>query len=395
MKTSAQAATHVASPFDISLPPKIVVGGGTRSEIPRLIHAEHASSVLVVTDPFIRDHGSVTQIVATLRDNGLRVGVYGDVQPDPTDENVQAGLRACSDAGADLVLAVGGGSALDAGKAIAVMAKNPGRIADYAGYHQIPNSGLPMIAVPTTAGTGSEATRVTVITAEGRKLMVLDDHLLPRAAVVDFELTRTCPPALTAHVGVDSLTHAIEAYVSSRANPVTDAWAIEAARLIAAHLRRAFADPEDRDARQALALGALLGGMAFSNASVALVHGMSRPIGATFHLPHGLSNAVLLPSVTRFSVVAAPTRYAALARAVGAAGDGMADAEAAAALVDFLQRINEDLGVPRLRALGVTREALDAAKADMAQAALDSGSPGFNPRSASRDEIVGLYDEVF
>lgn len=352
---------------------------------------------LVVCDPFMLEHGPVPGLVQSLQDAGIATAVYSEVQPDPTTENVRDGLEALRAHEADGVVAIGGGSSLDTGKAVALMATHSGDLTDYAGYHQFPHGGLPLIGVPTTAGTGSEVTRVTVITDTDRqvKMMILDDHLLCSAALVDYELTLSCPAALTAHVGVDSLTHAIEAYVSTQANPVTDLWALEAARLIAAHLRRACTTPDDRPAREALALGATLAGMAFSNASVALVHGMSRPIGAHFHVPHGLSNALLLPEVTRYSLPGAVARYARIAREIGVADAATGDEQAAGALADALQALNDDLAVPTLPQLGVSREHFDSVKADMAEAALASGSPGFNPRVPEAGEIIALYDRVY
>jgi alcohol dehydrogenase class IV len=311
--------------------------------------------------------------------------VFSGVQADPTTQNVADGLAALAEHAADGVIAVGGGSSLDTGKAVAVMARNDGTIADYAGYHRIPRGGLPLVGVPTTAGTGSEVTRVSVITDAERhvKMMLLDDHLLCDAALVDYELTLSCPRDLTAFVGVDSLTHAIESYVSRKANPATDDWALRAAALIGAHLRRAWSEPEDREARAAMALGATLAGMAFSNASVALVHGMSRPVGAHFGVPHGLSNAVLLPEVTRWSLAGAPERYATIAGVLGVED-----------LVGALQQLNDDLEIPRLAALA-PRDRFDAVRAEMAEAALESGSPGFNPRVPDAEEIVALYDAAY
>jgi len=278
------------------------------------------------------------------------------------------------------------------------MATNDGPLPEYLGYHKIPEPGLPLIAVPTTAGTGSEVTRVTVITDTSRdvKMMILSDHLMPRVALADYKLTLTCPPGLTANVGVDSLTHAIESYVSAKANPVTDGFALKAARLIGQNLRRAQSDGGDEEAREALMLGAMLAGAAFSNASVALVHGMSRPIGAHFHVPHGLSNAVLLPTITRWSIEGAKERYATIAREMGLADAGASDDAATAALVDELDALNANLAVPRLGELdGVEREHFDRVKGDMAEAALASGSPGFNPRVPTAEEIVALYDEAW
>ncbi len=375
---------------ELHLPQDVIVRGGASREVGEVAAGLGLARVLIVTDAFFVEQGHAGRIAERLTEAGIATATFSGVQPDPTTANVEAGLAALAAHEADGVVALGGGSSLDTGKAVAVMAANDGAIADFAGYHLIPRPGLPLIAVPTTAGTGSEVTRVTVITdaASERKLMILDDHLLPRVALADFELTRSCPPDLTAHVGVDSLTHAIEAYVSAKANPITDALALRAAGLLRAHLRRAFYDGGDDEAREAMMLGATLAGAAFSNASVALVHGMSRPIGAHFHVPHGLSNAVLLPTVTRFSLAGAPARYAELAEAMGLARD-------AEALVDELDALNAELGVPTLGGLGVERGHFDAVKADMAQAALDSGSPGFNPRSASAEEIVGLYDTIY
>ena len=365
---------------ELHLPSQVMIGGGCSGELAAVAERLGIRRPLIVTDPFMAEHGPVPGFA-----EALGAAVFSGVQADPTTGNVAAGLEALAGHDADGVIAVGGGSSLDTGKAVAVMARNAGSIADYAGYQRIPQAGLPLIGVPTTAGTGSEVTRVTVITdtEEHVKMMLLDDHLLCDAALVDFELTLSCPRELTAFVGVDSLTHAIESYVSAKASPVTDDWALRAAALIGANLRRAWSEPGDRDARAALALGATLAGMAFSNASVALVHGMSRPIGAHFGVAHGLSNAVLLPEVTRWSLDGAPDRYGRIAEALGARD-----------LVAALQQLNDDLEIPRLAALA-ERERFDAVKAEMAQDALDSGSPGFNPRVPDAGEIVALYDRIY
>jgi alcohol dehydrogenase class IV len=352
---------------------------------------------LVVSDRFLLEQGPAGPLVERLQDGGLQVAVFGDVQPDPTMGNVIDGLAAARAHEADGIVAIGGGSPMDTAKAVAVLATNDGDLRDYAGYHKIPGPGLPLIAVPTTAGTGSEVTRVAVITDTERdvKMMMLDGNLMARVAIADYELTMSTPAALTSHVGVDSLTHAIEAYVSKRATVLTDMLALRAARLIGAHLRRAVANPDDAQAREAMMLGATLAGAAFSNASVALVHGMSRPIGAHFHVPHGLSNAVLLPTVTRFSVSGAPDRYATIAREMGLAGADDHDQTACQRLVEELEALNRDLGVPTISGAGAEREHFERVVEDMAQAALDSGSPGFNPRPATKDEIVELYHQAF
>jgi alcohol dehydrogenase class IV len=383
--------------IELHLPQDLLIGGGTSDDLPEHVARIAIARPLVVSDRFLLEEGPAGPLVEHLRSSGAAVATFGDVQPDPTLANVEGALRALRDHEADGVVAIGGGSPIDTAKAAAVAFANEGDVRDYAGYHQVPGPGLPLVAVPTTAGTGSEVTRVAVITDTDRdvKMMMLDGHLMARVAISDYKLTISTPAALTSWVGVDSLTHAIEAFVSNRATLLTDMLALKAARLIGANLRRAVSTPEDEQAREAMMLGATLAGAAFSNASVALVHGMSRPIGAHFHLAHGLSNALLLPAVTRFSVSGAPARYATIAREMGLATDDHADEAACVRLVDELEALNSDLEIPSLSGAGVERDHFDRVVGDMAQAALDSGSPGFNPRPSTMEEIVALYHEAY
>jgi alcohol dehydrogenase class IV len=342
--------------------------------------------VLLVTDAGVVRLGVAGEAEAHLAAAGVRVTRFDGVQPDPTLANVAAGLDRLREATADGLIAVGGGSSIDCAKAIAVAQMNAEPLPGYMGVERIPRAGLPVIAVPTTAGTGSEVTRVAVITDEDRdvKMMFASRHLVCRAAIVDPLLTHSMPPSLTAAVGVDALTHAIEAYVSRRAQPLTDTIALSAIRRIGAHLRRACADGQDREARAAMMLGAMEAGMAFSNASVALVHGMARPLGACFHLAHGLSIAVLLPVVTAFSLPAARERYDRIATALGVED-----------LVGALRELNQDVGIPSLRALGVPDDRYEALLPRMAADAIESGSPANNPRLATQEEIVALYREAY
>jgi alcohol dehydrogenase class IV len=373
-------------------PATIAIGSGASELV-----ADHAvrlgtKRALLVTDPFINQSGIAEAVSERLRGAGIETTVFADVQPDPTDSNVEAGVEKLREVAAEVVVAVGGGSALDAAKMVAVRHSNEGPISNFMGYHKIPNPGLPLIAIPTTAGTGSEATRVAVITdAEHHtKMMVLDGTLVPDVALVDFELTLTMPPALTAHVGVDTLTHGIEAYVSVLANPLTDPYALSCVRLVGENLVNAWTEPEHRAARAGMSVAACQGGIAFANASVCLVHGMSRPLGAVFGIPHGLSNAVLLPTITAYSVGGAPDRYAAVARTLGAASNDDGSEDACQKLIEFLERLNQDLKVPRLRELA-DREKFDANLEKMAADALASGSPDRNPVVPTTDEIVELY----
>lgn len=378
--------------FDI--PSSILFGAGARLRLGEELQKLGISRALVVTDQRLRDAGTIADFEAQLKDGGIEATIFSDVQPDPTDRNVAAGLERLRASNAEAIVAIGGGSVIDAAKIIGVAATNPGPLSAFQGYHKIPNRGLPLIAIPTTAGTGSEATKAAVITDTERmvKMMMLDGKILPRIAIVDYELSLTMPAALTAHVGVDTLAHGIEAYVSKKANGMTDPLAISCIQLTSRHLLAAQTEPDNRRAREAMALAACQGGMAFSNSSVCLVHGMSRPIGAVFHLPHGLSNAVLLPAVTRFSIPGSPERYAHISRQMGFCESGATDEHAGEALIKGLERLNAELGIPKLRdALRIDRSAFEPHLKKMAEDALASGSPQNNPVVPTLDEIIDLY----
>ncbi|MVM31377.1 iron-containing alcohol dehydrogenase [Spirosoma sp. HMF4905] len=379
-------------------PQTIIHGAGASRELLPQLTRIGARRVFFVTDPFIESTGLVQALAAPLHQAGLAVAVFSAVQPDPTVQTVLDGLAELTKHDADVVVAVGGGSSIDAAKAIAVLRTNEGPLHKYMGYHKIPNAGLPVIAIPTTAGTGSEATKVTVITDTelNVKMMILDAHLMPAIALVDYELTLSMPPALTAHVGVDTLTHGMEAYVSQKANVLSDPLALSCIELVSKHLQTAWQEPTHREAREGMSLAACLGGLAFTNSSVCLVHGMSRPLGVQFHLPHGLSNAVLLPTVTQFSVSGALERYAMIARAMDIAQVDESDEAASAALVAGLERQNRSLKIPRLRdCVGVDQSTFEQVLEKMAADALASGSPQNNPTVPTANQIVALYRQAW
>ena len=387
-----------STPARFDAPASIVHGGGARQQLPELIQSLDARRPLIVTDAGVVKLGFVEEMRGMLDAAGLAVAVFTDVQADPTDANVDAGVAMLREHDADIVIALGGGSPIDVAKVVAVRPRNEQPLRDYAGYHNIANLGVPVVAIPTTAGTGSEATKVAVITDTQRqvKMMMLAVPLMPRAAIVDYELTLSMPRSLTAAVGVDTLTHGMEAYVSRKASAMTDPLALSCIELVAGHLRRAWGDGADAEARAAMSLAACQGGLAFCNASVCLVHGMSRPIGALFHVAHGLSNAVLLPTVTRFSIPGAVARYATIARTVSAADAGDSDDEACGRLIDWLEALNRELELPALRdCCGVDRETFEQHLPKMADDALASGSPGNNPRVPTRDEVIELYREAY
>ncbi len=381
----------------ITTPRLLAIGGGALAELPGMLTRFGLTRPLIVTDPYIRDCGILERAAALLDRARIGSELFADTVPDPTTAVVEAGARVLSGGGFDSLIAIGGGSSIDTAKAMNVLAANGGRMRDWKVPAEIPETGLPLVAIPTTAGTGSEVTRFTVITdtETDEKMLIAGLACCPLAAIVDYELTLTMPLRLTADTGLDSLTHAIEAYVSRRASPYTDGLARQAMGLIARHIRTACAEPGNRAAREAMMLGATTAGMAFSNSSVALVHGMSRPIGAFFHVPHGLSNAMLLPQITAFSAPAALDRYADCARAMGIADEGEGSQAAVARLLDELRRLNQDLKVPSPRAYGIDRARYEELLPVMASQALASGSPANNPRVPSSDEIIELYRRAY
>jgi len=381
----------------ITMPRLLYIGGGAIGEIATALSRLGASRPFIVTDRFMESSGVLAKLTDRLDRAKLRWQVFADTVPDPTDTVVEAGVGAMAGGDFDCLVALGGGSPIDTAKAISVLAANGGKMRDYKVPNEIPKPGLPIVAVPTTAGTGSEVTRFTVITDTERdeKMLIMGLACCPAAAIVDFELTFSMPWRLTADTGIDSLTHAIEAYVSKRASPFTDGVARSAMALIAKNIRTACRTPDDPRAREAMMLGATQAGMAFSNSSVCLVHGMSRPIGAFFHVPHGLSNAMLLPEITAFSAPAALERYADCARAMGIAAEGEGNQSAVARLLDELRALNGDLKVPSPRDYGIDERRYRELMPTMAAQALASGSPGNNPRVPSKDEIVELYTRVY
>ena len=381
---------------NIYLPQILKIGAGTSREIIPVLQELGLSKPFIVTDPFMAECGYLEKITAPLTADNIAFGSFNDCIPDPTTDSINSALDSFNTADYDCIICLGGGSSLDTGKALAVLARHGGHIQDYKFPNPVPK-GYPIIAIPTTAGTGSEATRVTVVTdtATDEKLMCLGIGFLPTAALVDYELTLTMPFRLTADTGLDTLCHALEAYVSRKANAFTDPIALECLRTVSQYLTKACHHPDDHEARAAMMLAATQGGIAFSNASVTLIHGMSRPIGAAFHVPHGMSNAMLLPRVTEYSVAGAPERYAKAARVMGFADAADGNDVANEKLVARLYELCKDLEVPTLAQFGVKEETYSNLILTMSSQALASGSPGNNPVVPSEEDIVELYRKVW
>ena len=381
----------------IFLPRAMRVGAGTLNELPAAIAQLGFCSPVIVTDAFLAGSGALDRLLGILAETGIAARVFADVIADPTAASVDATVAFIGEGEHDCVIGFGGGSSIDTAKAAAVLLARGGTMRALKAPHQEDAPGLPIIAVPTTAGTGSEATRFTIITDEvnDEKMLCAGLAYMPVLAIVDYELTLTKPFRLTADTGIDALTHAIEAYVSRRANPFSDGMALAAMRAIWPNLRRVCEEPSDRLAREAMMVGSLQAGIAFSNASVALVHGMSRPIGAHFHVAHGLSNAMLLPVVTAWSAPAALGRYAACAHAMGVADAGEGEQAAVAQLVEGLRDVNRDLSVPTPRSYGIDEARWNELLPLMAVQALESGSPDNNPRVPDADTIQALYRQAW
>lgn len=380
----------------IYLPQIMRIGSGASNDLASVLKELAVTRPLIVTDPFMQQCGYVERITDKLATEGVEFGVFSECVADPTTDSIGDGLTSWHQGDYDCVVALGGGSSIDSAKAIAVLACHGGHMRDYKAPNPVP-IGVPIIAIPTTAGTGSEATRVTIITdcENQEKMLCMGYGLMPSAALVDFELTMSMPYRLTADTGIDSLCHSMEAYVSKKANAFTDSIALASMAAIASNIRTACEEPDNKAVREAMMLAATQGGMAFSNSSVTLIHGMSRPIGAFFHVPHGMSNAMLMPAVTQFSLQGATSRYADCSRAMGFSSHTDNEASAGRLLIDGLFKLNKDLSVPSPKDFGIEEKSYFSSVETMAQQALASGSPNNNPRIPIASEIERLYQAIW
>ena len=377
----------------ILLPRIMEIGRGACEKLPTILKGLGIKNPLIITDHMMVQLGYVEQIQTILSRENITAEVFADTVPEPTESSIEAGVALVKAQDYDGLIALGGGSPIDSAKAIAILGKLGGAIRDYKFPRQVNEAGLPIVAIPTTAGTGSEVTRFTIITDEtnNEKLLCVGVGFMPIAAIVDYSLTLSVPARTTADTGIDAMTHAIEAYISPKRNAYSDQHSLSALRLLGPNIQTAYHNGKDETAREAMMLGSTLAGIAFCNSSVALVHGMSRPIGAFFHVPHGLSNAMLLPTITEFGISSAPDRYADCARALGIADHSETDDQANLSLVTYLKNLNNELHVPTLAEFGVQRAEFDALIETMCEQAFASGSPNNNPRIPSLEEMIQLY----
>ena len=384
----------------VCVPRYMQIGKGSLSQLPEILNIiGSVKSPLIVTDKQMVKFGYVKKLQEILLKAGLKSSVFDDTIPDPTDTVVLNGIDILKKNKNDAVIGFGGGSPIDTAKAIAVLSQYSKNIQDYKPPSTFDKKGLPIIAIPTTAGTGSEVTHHSVIidtkSNNFEKISCRGEGFVPIVSIVDYELTLSKPRRLTIDSAIDTLTHGIEAYVSKKATMFSDRMALDTIRLVQENIYAVDKDPKDFKAREGLMLAATLGGLAFSNASICLVHGMSRPLGSNFKVPHGLSNAMLLPTITEFSIDHAKSRYADCSRAGNFASPTDEDNVACEKLIKGLYKLNNDFDVPSMRTFGIDEKNFEGELENMATDAEVSGAPNLNPRVPTVNEMVDLYGKAW
>ena len=384
----------------VCVPRYMQIGKGSLSQLPEILKiVGSVKSPLIVTDKQMVKFGYVKKLQEILLKAGLKSSVFDDTIPDPTDTVVLNGIDILKKNKNDAVIGFGGGSPIDTAKAIAVLSQYSKNIQDYKPPSTFDKKGLPIIAIPTTAGTGSEVTHHSVIidtkSNNFEKISCRGEGFVPIVSIVDYELTLSKPRRLTIDSAIDTLTHGIEAYVSKKATMFSDRMALDTIRLVQENIYAVDKDPKDLKAREGLMLAATLGGLAFSNASICLVHGMSRPLGSNFKVPHGLSNAMLLPTITEFSIDHAKSRYADCSRAGNFALPTDEDNLACEKLIKGLYKLNNDFDVPSMKTFGIDEKNFEGELENMATDAEVSGAPNLNPRVPTVNEMVDLYGKAW
>lgn len=372
-------------------PTEITYGPNSLKEVKNIIDKQGFKNALIVTDPGISKTGLTDKLIKHVKH--INYDIYNECQPNPTVKNCNDALEKLKAINADVVIAIGGGSSIDVAKAVALLATNGGKIESYEGIDTFENGLLPLIAIPTTAGTASEVTSFTVITDEEReyKFTIGGVKISPKWAVVDPVLTLTLPPSVTAATGLDALVHAIESYTSKMANPITKALAREAIRKISRNLRQAVYNGDTLKYRDEMLMGSLLAGLAFNNTRLGNCHALSHPISAIYGVPHGVANAVLIPHVMEFNMMAVPELFADIALDMGENLEGLTMMEKAQKAVDAVRRLAKDVGIPEtFESFGIDEQNIKK----MTEDALLSGNIKVNPRITTYDDVVELYKKA-
>lgn len=376
--------------FMLALPKISLHGTGAIADMVTLLATKSPGKALIVTDGLLVELGLLDGLFAALNAADLTFALYKDVLPNPTSEVVDEGFRWYQDNHCDYLIAFGGGSPIDTAKGIKILTANPGPVTAYSGIGKVKNAGVFLVAINTTAGTAAELTSNAVIIDSQRhvKEVIIDTHLIPDIAVDDPAIMVAIPASITAATGMDALTHAIEAYVSLGAHPLTDPTALAAISTIAEWLPQAVDDGQNLLAREKMAQGQYLAGMAFNSAGLGLVHALAHQPGATHNLPHGVCNALLLPIVEAFNRSACPQRFADIARAMGVKTHGMNEEQASHQALEAIRSLSRRVGIPAgFRELGISEEDIE----DWLDNALADPCAGCNPRKASREEVRELY----
>lgn len=377
------------------VPGKIISGSGALEAAESALNA-FGKKALIVTDKVMIDLGNCAKVEVALKNEGIYYVIYSDITGEPTDVMIDGGVKVYKENDCDFIVALGGGSPIDSMKAIASLIENGGSISDYMGkVIDVPVP--PMVAIPTTAGTGSEATQFTIITDTKKdiKMLLKGAVLMPTLAIIDPQFTMTAPPKITAATGLDALCHAVEAYTSRKAQTLSDAFAVSAVKRIFKFLPVAFKDGKNEEARVEMSVAALEAGIAFNNASVTIIHGMSRPIGALFHVAHGLSNAMLMKECLKFALPGAYDRFADLGRAIGAAKAEDSDEAAAEKFLKEIENITKVLETPTLEEYGIDREKFFSVIDKMSFDAMASGSPQNTKRDVSEEDVKQIYRNLW
>ncbi|MCC8082455.1 MAG: iron-containing alcohol dehydrogenase [Lachnospiraceae bacterium] len=376
------------------LPTRNLFGEDSVNETGTLMKSLGGKKVMIVTDGFLASSGMAEKIQNILTEAGLDSVVFGGAEPNPKDINVEEGIKVFRENNCDSIISLGGGSSHDCAKAIGLIAANGGKISDYEGVDKSGNPMCPLIAVNTTAGTASEITRFCIITDTSRhvKMAIVDWRVTPQIAINDPKLMVGMPPSLTAATGMDALTHAIEAYVSTASNPLTDGAAIDAIKMISHYLPKAVANGQYMKARDKMAYAQYLAGIAFNNASLGYVHAMAHQLGGYYNLPHGVCNAILLPYVEEFNIIASTNRFGDIARAMGENTEGLSPMEAAHKAIHAIRQLSSLVGIPEnLRSLGVKEEDFEI----MAENAMKDVCQLTNPRRASKEQIIEIFRAAY
>lgn len=378
--------------FSFSVPQEIIVGKGSLARLPEAAEKLGGKHGFIISGPHLNKMGIVASCSESLENAGIKVDAYTETEGNPSVETVEKAAAAFCKSGADFIIALGGGSPMDVAKAVGVVARYGGSITEYEGGDRVPGDIIPLIAIPTTAGTGSEVTAFSVITDHSRnyKLTVFSYKLIPAYAILDPELLTTAPVSVAAACGIDAMVHALEAYISKDASPFSDAMAEKALELIGKNIRRYVADRTDIEAAEAMITGSLFAGIAFSWARLGDVHAMSHPVSAYFDVPHGVANAILLPTIVEYNALADRGKYLKLFNYISLTLASEAEFEPFM-LVDLLTELNEQLGIPgSLGEVGVTADKFDA----MADDAMKSGNIAVNPRSTTKKDVLSLYEKA-